>query len=288
MTDYNDYWYPSRDGLQLYARDYPATDPAATLICLPGLTRNSADFVPLCEQLARRYRILAPDFRGRGRSAYDPNPDNYHPGTYSNDVLSLLESLQLQSVILIGTSLGGLVSMILAAMHPQAIKAAIINDIGPEANPVGIARILAYVSNPAAVADWTEASRRTQQYLARDYPDFSDDDWAAFSKNIYRQNAQGQPVLDFDPNIAQLLNKSADNAVPPDLWPLFNSLQQLPMLVLRGELSEILTPQCLTKMQQQHPGLATAIIPNRGHAPLLTEPESLSAIEKFLAGVNQA
>ena len=141
MQNYSDYWYQSSDGLRLYARQYGQANAAQTIICIPGLTRNSADFTTLREHLAMRYRIFAVDLRGRGNSDYDSNPDNYHPGTYANDMICLLDDLKLRSAIFIGTSLGGLVSIVLAATAPNRVAAAALNDIGPEANQAGLDRI---------------------------------------------------------------------------------------------------------------------------------------------------
>jgi pimeloyl-ACP methyl ester carboxylesterase len=285
MADYSDYWYDSSDGLTLYARDYPHSQPLATILCIPGLTRNSADFAPLCKQLNQHYRVLAVDLRGRGKSQHDPEPNNYHPGVYTDDVITLLDSLQLEKVILIGTSLGGLVSMMLTALQTQRVTAAIINDIGPEADPRGLERIVAYVSNPTTVNSWPEAIAKTRNYLGREYPDFSDSDWQDFSRNIYRENGHGQPALDYDPNIAVPLQQNSHNAIPPNLWPLFGALQALPVLLIRGELSEVLSPQCVEKMQTIHPAMQFVEVKQRGHAPLLTEPQCSTAISQFLAAL---
>jgi pimeloyl-ACP methyl ester carboxylesterase len=285
MADYSDYWYSSSDGLKLYARDYPHNQPLATILCIPGLTRNSADFTSVCDQLNQHYRVLAVDLRGRGKSQYDPQPNNYHPGVYTDDIIALLDSLQLEKVILVGTSLGGLVSMMLAATQADRITAAIINDIGPEADPRGLERIVAYVSNPTTVNSWPEAIIKTRDYLTREYPDFSDSDWQDFSRNIYRENGCGQPLLDYDPGIAVPLQQSSDNAIPPDLWPLFSALQSLPVLLIRGELSEVLSTQCVRKMQTIHPAMQYVEVKHRGHAPLLTEPQCSAAISQFLAAL---
>jgi len=282
MSCYEDFWCESHDGLKLYARDYGNSAPLATIVCIPGLTRNSADFAPLCERLAKHYRVIAVDLRGRGKSDYDSEPNNYFPGVYATDMMTLLDALSLESVILLGTSLGGLVSMLMTAMHPERITAVMMNDIGPEANPKGIDRIKAYVCAPSCVSNWDDAVSRTRSSLAEEYPDFQTSDWENFTNNLYRESASGVPVLSYDPAIAQPLLRSEDNAVPPDLWPIFKQMSDTPLLVLRGEHSDILMPESVTKMQQNHPNMLFAEIPLRGHTPLLSEKESLQAIDLLL------
>jgi pimeloyl-ACP methyl ester carboxylesterase len=282
MQNYSDYWYTSSDGLGLYARQYGPDDAERTIICIPGLTRNSADFAPVCEHLAKQFRVFAVDLRGRGNSDYDSKPENYHPGTYAIDIITLLDQLSLDSAILIGTSLGGLVSIVLAATAADRVTAAVINDIGPEADEAGLARIKAYVNNAKPVSDWPEAVAKTKASLGREYPEFSDHDWQQFSENLYRENAKGVPALAYDPQIAVLL-QSPGTPEATDLWPLFQLIQDLPLLLVRGELSDILSRECVAKMQQQLPDMEFLEIPNCGHAPLLSEPSALAAIDHFLS-----
>lgn len=284
MPHYRDHWFNSKDGLRLYARDYRHSTPRATIVCIPGLTRNSADFAQLCEHLAAQYRIIATDLRGRGHSAYDPDPLNYHPGVYAEDVIALLDSLNLESVVLIGTSLGGLTSMILAATAPDRISAMIINDVGPETEAAGLDRIRSYVGNTPKVESWAEAVETTRELQGEIYPNLTDLEWMALAKNIYRENTQGKPELNYDPAISVLLDQSKNDAVPPDLWPLFVKIpSSKEILLVRGEHSDILSIKCVQKMQQFRPHMQFVEIANCGHAPLLTEPKSLEKIDRFLA-----
>jgi len=282
MSNYKHIWFQSHDGLKLYARDYPTDKPLGTIICIPGLTRNSADFSLLCEHLSQQYRVIAVDLRGRGQSAYDPNPNNYFPGIYAEDIMTLLDELQLSSVVLIGTSLGGLVSMLVAAQRPNRVSAVIMNDIGPEANQSGLDRIKSYVCNTTPVANWEEAINKTQQVQSREYPDFERVDWERFTRNIYNENSQGTPELNYDPAIALLLEQAQDNAVPPDLWPVFEAIRSTPLLVFRGELSDILSVDCVEKMLTIHQQMDYKEVSRRGHTPLLSESESLDSIDNFL------
>ncbi len=284
--NYKDYWYTSSDGLKLYAREY-GDENADSIICIPGLTRSSADFALLCEELSSHYHLLAVDLRGRGRSDYDSNPDNYQPATYAADVLALMDAKQLDRVKLIGTSLGGLTSMILCATSGARIRGAVINDIGPEANPEGIARIKAYVcASPPPVTTWQEAVQRTRDTQQREYPLFNDEDWQTFTRNLYVENSDGQPVLNYDPNIAVPLQADSDG-IPPDLWPLFEAAAATPMLLLRGELSDLLSRDCVARMQAIKPDLHVLEVANTGHAPLLTEPTARAAITAFLDSHNR-
>lgn len=285
MPAYLDYWYESKDGLQLYAREYPHEAPAATIICIPGLTRNSADFSDFCDQLNSDYRIFAVDLRGRGKSAYDLDPKNYHPGIYMQDIQQLLEKLDLEKVILIGTSLGGLVSMFVTAINPDSVSALIINDIGPEINTTGLERIKYYITQQYdSVDSWDDAVSRTKQALKREYPNFSEEDWQSFARRLYKEH-DGNVCLDYDPAIAVLFEDEQTDNVPPDMWPMFSALTTVPMMVVRGELSDILLPGTISKMQDIHPHLSVVEVPEVGHAPLLEDLRISDQAEKFLETV---
>jgi pimeloyl-ACP methyl ester carboxylesterase len=285
MDNYVDCWYHSDDGLRLYARDYACRDRdrenPATLLCMHGLTRNCADFADLAEHLCERYRVVAVDQRGRGRSDYDPEVGNYTPLTYVRDMFTLLDKLQLQEVILVGTSMGGLMSFLMATTQPGRVRAMIINDIGPELDPRGLERIKGYVGKAAPVSSWEEAVAQAREINEVAFPDFTDREWLDFTRGIYREE-DGVPVLAYDPAIAQPMADEDGDAVPPDLWPVFDTVTAIPMLVVRGAHSDILAPECVQTMQRRKPDLQVAEIPNRGHAPTLTEPASLVAIDAFL------
>ncbi|MFT5710762.1 MAG: pimeloyl-ACP methyl ester carboxylesterase [Halioglobus sp.] len=287
MQHFNHYWYKSHDGLDLYAREYPCEGSRGqnekTIVCIPGLTRNSADFAVLSQHLCTCFRVIAVDLRGRGRSAYDQNPSNYQPAVYAEDIASLLDSLGLAQVTLIGTSLGGLVSMILNSMQPERVSAVILNDIGPEPNQAGVERIKFYVGNRSTVDTWEQAIEQTRAVLSGEYPNFSDADWRWFTGNIYRENKSGKPVLDYDPAISLPIEQAAfDGVVHASLWPVFVAMKCIPTLLIRGELSDIVTQDDVARMRAVHPGMEYTQVDCCGHAPLLTEPESLLAIDRFL------
>lgn len=288
MADYSDHWYESDDGLRLYARDYPgpAGGGALPVLCMHGLSRNSADFAGLADHLAAERRVIVAEQRGRGRSAWDPTPANYTPLTYVQDMFRLLDGLGLDRVILIGTSMGGLMSFLMAAQAPARFPAMVINDIGPEIDPAGLARIQRYVGKNDPVSSWDEAVAQTREINGPAFPDYDDEEWLAFTRNLYVEEG-GVPVLAYDPAIAAGMADPEDTgAVPPDLWPVFDAASEVPMLVIRGASSDILAAGCVERMRERDPDLAVVEVPRVGHAPMLTEPPALAAIDRFLAGLS--
>ncbi|MBL4674523.1 MAG: alpha/beta hydrolase [Arenicella sp.] len=286
MPEYTHVWYNSQDGLKLYARDYQSAgadeNAKPTLLCMHGLTRNSADFEGICQHLADKYRLIVVDQRGRGLSAYDSEPANYQPKVYVEDMFALLKHLNISSVTLMGTSMGGIMAMIMAAMRPELIKGLIINDIGPELNPVGLARIQSYVGKGLPVSTWQDATQQCKQTNGSAFPDFSQQDWLEFSQRTYRADQSGKPVLDYDPAISSPIKASKGQSLSLDLWPVFEQSIDKPMLLLRGELSDLLAMSCVTKMHSLKADLSFVQVPNVGHAPLLDEAIAVTAIKQFL------
>lgn len=279
---YRDFYYPSADGLQLYCRIYDAaiTD-APTILCLPGLTRNSRDFAELATHLQSRYRVLALDLRGRGCSAYDPHWQNYQPGRYLADIAALCVALNLTSLIIIGTSLGALLAMVFAAQQPSLVSGIVLNDAGPEIDPNGAARIAKYVGLQQPVSSWQDAATQARQTYGHALPGLTDEQWLSYTRQAYRENDEGKPIPDSDPNIGRLFRSGA--ATPQNLWPVFTQLKNLPMLVIRGATSDILSAATVVQMAERKPDLRQLTVANRGHAPLLNEPECVNAIDRFLA-----
>jgi len=277
-----EYWFDSHDGLRLYSRVYAAAADSPVVLCLHGLMRNSRDFGALAAQLAARYRVIVPDVRGRGFSARDPNFNNYQIPVYLQDVLTLLAGLGAARVSIIGTSMGGLMAMLLAATHPKLVSRIVLNDVGPQVDPAGLERIRGYAGQAAPVRSWPEAIAQLRADYAAAWPNLSDARWDEIARLSYRANAQGVPEVDADPLIREPLKSSA--AAAPDLWPLWRSLARVPILVIRGAHSDILSVTTLARMQRERPGLEVLTVANRGHAPLLDEPGCVAAIERFLAG----
>src|SRR4051812_30714544 len=236
---YTDRYFTVRDGLKLHFRDYPGADDRPPLLCLPGLTRNARDFADFAERYSPRFRVIALDFRGRATSEYDPLPSRYNPLTYAGDVVELLDQLDVPQAIFVGTSLGGLVTMVIAATAPQRIAAAIINDVGPDVDPDGIDRILTYVGNDVRFRNWDEAADTIAANYGSNFERFTHDDWVAMAKRNCREE-NGEVRFDYDMAIAEPF-KTAGPVAQVDLWPLFAALGTKPLLVIRGEKSDLLT-----------------------------------------------
>jgi len=279
---HTEHYYPTTDGLSLYYRDYGSGNDV--VLCLPGLTRNSKDFDEISNHLASRYRVLCPDLRGRGRSDWDSDWRNYHPATYIRDTWSLLDHLDINKVIILGTSLGGLMAMIMASQHPERVSAVILNDAGPEADPTGYARILSSFNEKTEVSNWHEAARQCRKTYEAALPCMSEEFWYGFVRKNHREDVNGQPELEVDPKIGEAIRKgdlSRIAGIQVDPWVAFKGVT-MPCLVLRGELSDILSREIVERMTEVKPDLESAVIPGRGHAPLLNEAESLTAIDRFL------
>ena len=277
---YEDGYFVVRDGLRLHYRDYPGDNSKPPILCLPGLTRNSRDFVELAERYSPRFRVLALEFRGRADSDYDPQPMRYNPLTYAADVIELLDQLGIMQAIFLGTSLGGLVTMTIAAMAPQRIAAAILNDVGPELSNVGLDRIRTYVGGDVRFKNWDDAAERIASNNGHVPARFSHDDWVNMAKRVCREENDD---LRFDYDMAIALPFESAGATPTiDMWPLFRALGSKPLLILRGEVSDLLSAEALDKMCIAVPGMQSAIVAGVGHAPELNEPEAVAAIDAFL------
>ena len=278
---YADCYFTVRDGLRLHYRDYPGSANRPPLLCLPGLTRNARDFADLAERYSPHFRVIALDFRGRAASDYDPVPARYNPLTYAGDVIELLDQLGIPQAIFVGTSLGGLVTMVMAATAPQRIAAAIINDVGPDVDPAGISRILSYVGKDVRFKSWDEVGSTISANYGGKFERYTHADWVAMAKRNCREE-NGEIRFDYDMAIAEPF-KTAGPVPEVDLWPLFAALGVKPLLVVRGEKSDLLTAETAEKMQAAAPGMKLAVVPGVGHAPELSEPEAVEAIDGFLA-----
>jgi pimeloyl-ACP methyl ester carboxylesterase len=270
------------DGLRLHCRDYPGAADKPPLLCLHGLTRNARDFADFAERYSPGRRVIALDFRGRGLSDHDPLPARYVPLTYAGDVVQLLDQLGIGQAIFVGTSLGGLVTMVIAAMAPQRIAASILNDVGPELAEAGLDRIRSYVGKDARFATWDDAADAIAANQRTSYPNYTRHDWLAMARRNCRQR-DGAIMFDYDMAVALPFVKGPAPKV--DLWPLFQALGQKPLLVVRGEISDLLSAAALEKMHEAVPDLKSAIVPDVGHAPMLDEPEAVAAIDNFLASL---
>ena len=282
-----EYWFDSQEGLRLFSRVYAGPSAgAAVVVCLHGLMRNGRDFEDLAPHLAARYRVIVPDVRGRGFSARDPNFNNYEIPVYLNDLLLLLTGLGVGRARIIGTSMGGLMAMVLGVMQPQLVAGIVLNDVGAEVDPQGLERIRGYAGKSTPVNSWDEAVAQVRAIYGTAWPGLSDERWERIARLSYRTNAQGQPEADADPLIAEPLRDP--KAAAPNLWPFWGALAKVPILAIRGAQSDILSAATLARMQREKPDLRVLEVADRGHAPMLDEPQCLAAIDEFLAATTPA
>jgi pimeloyl-ACP methyl ester carboxylesterase len=278
--------FRSADGrLRLHAVVRGSEGAPLTVLCLHGLTRNAADFEFLARHLSARYRVITADQRGRGKSQWDPDPANYRPRTYAGDMFALLDHLAIERVVPIGTSMGGIMAMIMGASQPVRLRGMVLNDIGPEVLPSGLQRLRSSLNDRVPAANWAEAAAQAKHINQIAFPDYLDADWEAFARRTYVEDASALPVPAFDPGILKGFNETDPTAVPPDLWSHWKRLESIPILAIRGALSDIISPQILDAMAARHPNLTPITIANRGHAPMLDEPAAVAAIDAFLKGL---
>jgi len=278
---YEDRYMTVRDGLRLHYRDYAGAADKPPILCLHGLTRNSRDWTEFAERYSPGFRVLALEFRGRGGSDYDPVPQRYNPLTYAGDVIELLDQLALDQAIFAGTSLGGLVTLTMAAMAPQRIFATIMNDVGPDVDVEGVNRILTYVGNDRRFGSWDEAADAIAANYGASFERYAHDDWVKMAKRNCREE-NGEVRFDYDMAIAEPF-KTTGPTPNVDLWPFFRVLAEKPLLVVRGAKSDLLTEATARRMQQVAPDMKLVLVPGVGHAPELNEPEAVAAIDEFLA-----
>ena len=278
------YWY-SADGLRLHFRDYPGDPNCAPVLCIPGLTRNARDFESVAQRLAGKRRVIAVDLRGRGESDYASDPLTYVPPVYLQDLGGLIAQHQLGPMVVFGTSLGGLMAMLLSLTARQTLAGVLLNDVGPDLGEVGMARIRAYVGRDERFADWDEAAGAIAASHEGAFPDYSDTNWLIWAHRVCRED-NGAIVFDYDPRIAEPFK------LPPsepafDLWPSFETLAGLPALLVRGELSDVLEAETASEMVRRIPAMELLTLPRIGHAPTLEEPEAANAIDRLLTMVDQ-
>ena len=283
-TSYADRYWTSPDGLKLHFRDYPGSNERPPLLCMHGLTRNSRDFADLADRVAGTWRVIVPEMRGRGMSEYASDSATYNPLQYVQDVSALLEQEGIERFVAVGTSLGGLMTMLLAAIDPSRIAGAVLNDIGPEISPGGIERIREYVGQGRSYATWMHAARALQEVHGEAHPRFGIEEWLDMAKRSMVVQQNGRIGFDYDMKIAEPFAQD-DGAAPADMWPAPEALDGRPVLIVRGEKSDLFAEDTLKSMLARLPQAASVTIPETGHAPMLNEPEAVAAIDELLARV---
>jgi pimeloyl-ACP methyl ester carboxylesterase len=272
------------DGLKLHVHEYGQRGGTALpVVCLPGLTRNVSDFEPLATALAADgRRVIALDSRGRGRSDYDPEPARYSLPVELGDVIAMLMALQCEPAVFVGTSRGGLLTLLMAAVRPAAIAGAVLNDIGPVIEVEGLRRIAGYVGKMPRSTTFEDAAKRLGVLFGPQFPKLTHQDWIAWARRTFRQD-NGALVPDYDIALA----KGFDNFDPakpvPDLWPQFEALKAVPVMAIRGAYSDLLSEATVEEMARRHTALETLEVPDQGHAPLLAEADVIARIAAFVS-----
>ena len=287
MASWSDGYWQSSDGLRLHYRDYAGDASRPPILCIPGLTRNARDFEGVADRLAGDWRLICVDLRGRGDSAYARDPMTYQPVTYLEDLEALIAGLKLDRFILFGTSLGGLMTMLLSMRGGGRIAAALLNDIGPVIETGGLDYIRSYVGKPQNWPTWLHAARFLREAQRDRYPDWDLDQWLVFAKRLCKLTPGGRVVFDYDMRIAEPF-RSPGGESGFDLWSAFAGLAGIPCLVLRGELSDLLSEATVARMIAENPTMEAATVPRVGHAPTLDEPEAIEAIDRLLERVRQS
>jgi pimeloyl-ACP methyl ester carboxylesterase len=284
--DWEEIRFTSNTGLTLYARHYgKPLDGQRPVICLPGLTRNSADYHDLALFLAnhpsRPRDVYCPDYRGRGESDWDPDWRNYSPFIEMLDVLDLMAIRGLENATIIGTSRGGIIALLIAVMRPNAISALVLNDIGPEIETAGLARIMGYAGKVPVPSSWRDATELVRSMNKRFFTNLDDDDWEAVARQLFKDR-DGRPAQAYDYKLGNALSEIDISQKIPTMWTQFEAIKRIPVLVLRGENSDLLSARTVLEMERRHPRLASITVHAQGHAPLLKDRFTLGIIADFL------
>lgn len=283
MSSYEDRYWTSRDGLRLHFRAYgEPVAGRAPVLCIPGLTRNARDFEDLAEHLAGSRQVFCLDLRGRGDSAYAKDSATYVPLQYVEDVEALLEQAGIGRFVAIGTSLGGMITMLLALRGSARIAGAVLNDIGPVIEPAGLARIRDYVGSGRSFPTWMHAARAIEETHGAAFLGFAAADWLRMAKRLMTVSQNGRIAFDYDMKIAEpFATPVAEGGV--DMWPAWEALAGRPVLVLRGEVSDLLSAETAAEMARRVADAEVVTVHQRGHAPTLDEPEARAAIDRLIA-----
>lgn len=281
-VQYTDGYWWSNDGLRLHYRDYAGDKSRPPILCLPGLTRNVRDFEHVAQRLAGDWRVICVDLRGRGESAYAKDPMTYVPLTYVQDIEALLAELKIKRFVAIGTSLGGIITMMMAGLKPGRIVGALLNDIGPVLDERGLERIRTSVGRSHSWPTWVHAARDLGTMQAVVYPGYKLEDWIAYAKRVCRLTQQGRIILDYDLQIAEPMARPTEAF---DLWPAYEALGTAPVAIVRGALSDLLSEHTAKDMVRRLPHARLTTVSGVGHAPALNEPAATRALGALLKAV---
>ncbi|MEM8919051.1 MAG: alpha/beta hydrolase [Pseudomonadota bacterium] len=289
QQSYEDGNWESEDGLKLHYRDYSGASDRLPVICIPGLTRNARDFANLPDLLTQKpdhepRRTIMVDLRGRGESEYAKDSSTYNAKSYVADIVRLMEQQAIPKAVFFGTSLGGIVTMLLARKHGDRVGGVLLNDIGPELDPAGLQRIGDYVGQGRSFETWAHAGRDLAATSGDIFPDFKLQDWIDFAKKVYRMNSSGRIKLDYDMKISEPFNSQGDGSKA--LWDAMTAMKDIPTLIIRGELSDLFAAATANRMLGMLDQGELATVPRAGHAPTLEEPAALDAIAGMLQRID--
>ena len=291
MSDPVSMFVSAPDGLRLHVRCYgPRSADALPVVCLPGLARTAADFEVLAAALSsdadEPRRVLALDYRGRGLSDYDRNPANYDFHIELADVLAVLTALDAMPAVFVGTSRGGILTMLLASLRPTAVAGAVLNDIGPVIEPKGLMRIKGYVGKLPQPRTFEEGAEILRRLFDAQFPKLTREDWLAAARRSFKED-NGRLVPTYDVKLAKTLEGVNFDRPLPALWKEFDALARVPVLVIRGANSDLLMPATVEAMRARHPELQTLEVPDQGHTPLLAEADVIARIQDLVAHCEQ-
>jgi pimeloyl-ACP methyl ester carboxylesterase len=286
-AEFEDGYWEAADGVRLHYRDYATERGAARskrppVICLPGLSRNARDFEHVATRLSPEWRVICPELRGRGESGYAKDPASYNPLTYMADLEAMLTALKIKRAVFIGTSLGGILTILLTAANPSRTAAAMINDIGPDIDPAGLSRIRSMVGRTQSWPTWVHAARWMEETQGAVFPDYDLTRWVSFAKRTCRLTAQGRITLDYDMRIGDAMRAQTAEF---DLWPIYGAMGDTPVTILRGAITDILSDAAAKRMAKHIPNARLVTVKGVGHAPMLDEPEAVRAIDAMLKQV---
>jgi pimeloyl-ACP methyl ester carboxylesterase len=282
-----DHFHTVEDGTRLYARDEgPLDDARLPLLCLPGLTRHSSDFDPVFARYASTRRVIAMDFRGRGRSSHASDPATYQPLVEMQDTISFLDQLNIARMAVLGTSRGGIVGLLMGSLAATHIEGLMLNDVGCRLEPDGLLRIRNLVSAQPVFKTWTEAAKAYAKNQ-RGFSRLSQRQWMQVVKRIYFKTDAGVAPV-HDPALARTLPSDVEIKAGQvaELWTLLPPFNGTPFALLRGAGSDLLSAETVSRMQQASPQLVATTVPKRGHVPFLDEAESVAAIDAWLDDVD--
>lgn len=287
QSSFEDFFCQSADGLKLRGRTIgPQESSHLPVLCLPGLTRTAEDFDVVARALANEAksprRVVSMDYRGRGQSDYDPDPLKYNVAVESGDVLAVAAAAGVSRAILLGTSRGGIISMVLAAAQPALLAGVILNDVGPALDIGGLTKIKSYIENPPPRKTWDDAMFGLKALFGNVFPAITDADWMDWTRRAFKPDGDAL-VRTYDPKLGHVFDAIDPENPPQPIWELFDKMACAPLMLIHGALSDLLSAQGVHDMKARRPDLDVVEVADQGHAPLLADAPTIARIAAFCA-----